>query len=122
MFASVIIGIIILIIFIISSSIILFLYFEFLFEINKKSIIIHLSHHPLPLHCFTRFTLKSSHYENTPIQIYLKKNHHQKLKDFRQISDIFHISAQNIFFIFLLKTASARRFYRVPTIYVFEQK
>ena len=35
------------------------------------------------------------HYENTPIQIYWKF-HHQQLKVFRQNSDIFHISVQNI--------------------------
>ena len=37
----------------------------------------------------------SIHYENMPIQIY-KKFHIQKLKIFRQKTDIFHISAQNI--------------------------
>ena len=37
-----------------------------------------------------------SHYENTPIQIY-RTFHLQKMKIFRyRISDIFHISAQNI--------------------------
>ena len=40
--------------------------------------------------------LLGNHYENMPIQIY-RKFHLQKLKIFRQkISDIFHISAQNI--------------------------
>ena len=38
----------------------------------------------------------SSHYENTPIQIY-RKFHLQKLKIFRlKNSDIFHISVQNL--------------------------
>ena len=38
----------------------------------------------------------STHYENTPIQIY-RKFHLQKLKIFRlKNSDIFHISAQNV--------------------------
>ena len=36
-------------------------------------------------------------------------------------SDIFHISAKNILWV-LVRTASPRRFQRVPTIYVFEQK
>ena len=41
-------------------------------------------------------TQHTSHYENTPIQIY-RKFRLQKLKSFRQKnSDIFHISAQNI--------------------------
>ena len=36
-----------------------------------------------------------AHYENTPIQIY-NKLHLIKLKIFRQKTDMFHISAQNI--------------------------
>ena len=35
------------------------------------------------------------HYENTPVQIYTKFRF-QKLEIFRQKTDIFHISAQNI--------------------------
>ena len=38
----------------------------------------------------------SMHYENTPIQIY-RKFHLQKTENFqKKISDVFHISAQNI--------------------------
>ena len=38
----------------------------------------------------------TSHYENTPIQIY-RKCHLQKTENFQiKISDIFHMSAQNI--------------------------
>ena len=40
-------------------------------------------------------TLDMPHYGNTPIQIYWKF-YHQNLKVFRENSDIFHISAQNI--------------------------
>ena len=36
------------------------------------------------------------HYENTPIQIYLKFYHQKKKKFQLKNSDIFHISAQNI--------------------------
>ena len=40
--------------------------------------------------------MKSTHYENTPIQIYWKFYLH-KTENFQiKISDIFHISAQNI--------------------------
>ena len=37
----------------------------------------------------------ASHYENMPIQIYLNF-YDQTMKIFRKISDIFHISAENI--------------------------
>ena len=42
------------------------------------------------------YIILTPHYENMPIQIYWKF-HHQKTQDFsNKISDIFHISAQNI--------------------------
>ena len=45
---------------------------------------------------FCSFFSSSSHYENTPIQIY-RKFHLQKTENFQiKNSDIFHISAQNI--------------------------
>ena len=45
---------------------------------------------------YEALTLKRTHYENTPIQIY-RKFHLQKLKNIQiKNSDIFHISAQNI--------------------------
>ena len=42
-----------------------------------------------------RCTWFDTNYENMPIQIYWKF-HHQKLKIFRQKTDIFHISAHNV--------------------------
>ena len=45
---------------------------------------------------FVKITLKVGHYENTPIQIYWKF-HHQNWKFSDKNSDIFHISAQNIY-------------------------
>ena len=40
-------------------------------------------------------TYISTHYENTPIQIYWKFNHQKKMKFSDKNVDIFHISAQN---------------------------
>ena len=56
-------------------------------------------------------------YENTPIQIY-RTFHLQKTETFQiKNFDIFHISVQNIDCGVLVKSASARRISRVPTIY-----
>ena len=62
---------------------------------------------------------KVGNYENTPTQIYwkftTKKNENFQIK---KNPDIFHISAQKHWLWVLVRTASVRRFLRVPTIYV----
>ena len=56
--------------------------------------------------------MPGTHYENTPIQIYMYwEFHHQNWKFSDKNSDIFHISAQNI-----------DCAYSLPTISISEQK
>ena len=58
-------------------------------------------------------------YENMPIQINWKF-YHQKMKNFqRKNYDIFLFLLKYRLWV-LVRTASPRRFYRAPTIYVFE--
>ena len=57
-------------------------------------------------------------YENTPVLIY-RKFHHQKLKIFQiKILIFFSYFCSKHRLWVLVRTASPRRFYRVPTIYV----
>ena len=47
-------------------------------------------------HACGRAVVRPHHYENTPIQIYLKYYHKKNWKFSGKNSDIFHMSAQNI--------------------------
>ena len=67
------------------------------------------------------FLGRRPHYKNKPIQIY-RKFHLQKLNIFRWITLMFsYICSKHRSWV-PVRTASARRFLRVPTIYIFEQK